>query len=211
MMPPDDRLYLEEMSERMLKNHPVVDAPRPYWDPKLRYNKKEYFKFVKKLHGIEYFYYALEALGTVGVFFEWKSNCTKLRAITDARLANALFEDPPGVQLVTGEGFGRIEDELPDGVMSDLLLRDLRVVLGLSDVKDCFHLCRVPLWLARHFCWDPVPAKLVGLGGSTLEYRVLGPMDAVYPCAGSLRQGFTWSLCFLRREPMSTWLSQSAL
>ena len=89
-----DRLYLEELTERMLRPAEEVakDIPNPYWDPQLRYNQKTYHRFVKKLHDIGYFHYTLKPLGHVGIFFVWKSNRTKLRMITDARGPNAILK-----------------------------------------------------------------------------------------------------------------------
>ena len=120
--------------------------------------------------------------------------------ITDARGPNAVFKVPPGVNLVTGEGLGKIEVELPsEAHLHSGFGFKLSLALGLLDVQDCFHRDRVPISLARYFCWEPVPAKLVGLEGHWVEGKLLGPLDAVYPCAGSLCQGFSWSLYFAQR------------
>ena len=92
VLPPDDRRYLEEGSELMIR--PLSEMPNqeempiPYWDPKLKFNRKEYNKLVVKLHDIGFFNYTIEPRCRVGVFFVWKSNRTKLRLITDARRSN---------------------------------------------------------------------------------------------------------------------------
>ena len=203
-LPPDDGRYVEEGSELMLRateDMPCVsDLPVPYWDSKLKFNRKQYNKLVSRLHQIGFFNYTLSPACHVGVFFVWKSNKTKLRLITDARRSNAHFKEPPGVSLITAEGLGRIEVELDGDLWNDPTITDhLAFHLGLSDVKDCFHRMKVPVWLSKYFAWDAVPAKVVGLQGTMLEGKVLSPLDAVYPCAGSLCQGFSWSLYFAQR------------
>ena len=101
---------------------------------------------------------------------------------------------------MTGEGFGRIEVEFDPQVLQDPKAVDaLNFYVGLSDVKDCFHRLRVPLWVSQHFCWLPVAAKVVGLTGQIVDGVTLGPLDPVWPCAGSLCQGFAWSLYFAQR------------
>ncbi|CAK9106636.1 Uncharacterized protein SCF082_LOCUS49674 [Durusdinium trenchii] len=202
VLPTDDRQYLEENSELMLR--PKEDRPehpvQPYWDPKLRYNRKAYHGLVRKLNDIGYFTYTLAPLSKVGVFFVWKSNRTKLRLITDCRPTNEIFREAPGVSLTTAEGFGRIEVELEDDCWGDYkLLSAVTTYVGLSDVRDCFHRMRVPAWLSRYFAWESVPASVLNLEGTTLEGKLLGPRDAVFPCAGSLCQGFSWSLYFAQR------------
>ena len=102
ILPCDDRRFLEEKSELMLR--PAVSTEEldrvssVYWDPKLKYNQKAYQDLVRKLNSIGYFVYTTEPACEVGVFFVWKSSRTKLRMITDARRANACFHEPPGCQ-----------------------------------------------------------------------------------------------------------------
>ena len=93
-----------------------------------------------------------------------KSDGVQQRLILDARRANCRFRPPPGVDLISGEGFGRVEVVLPDGVgpwssQSLSLLSSLSLTLGASDVKDCFHRMRAPEWMQAYFCLPEVPAK----------------------------------------------------
>eukprot|EP00435_Cladocopium_sp_Y103_P042465 s504_g11.t1 len=199
---PHDRHFLEQERELMLK--PVVEAEennsQAYWDPALKHNPRAYRRLVKRLHQIGYFVYTTEPKCEIGVFFVWKSSKTKLRMITDARPANRLFRDPPGVSLMTGEGLGRIEVACDDSVFANsAALEALSVFIGLSDVRDCFHRMRVPIWLSRYFAWRPVPAYIVGLEGTLLDGKLMGHNDWVWPCSGSLCQGFSWSLFFAQK------------
>ena len=60
------------------------------------------------------------------------------------------FNAAPGVTLMTSDSFGRIELEIPSEVHETFENQDaLENVLGLSDVKDCFHRLRVPMWISR--------------------------------------------------------------
>eukprot|EP00435_Cladocopium_sp_Y103_P072928 s29_g41.t2 len=124
--------------------------------------------------------------------------------IIDARGTNRLFQEPPGVQLLTSDGFSRVELVVPEGLSPgsqeyEQYLQTKKIYMGLSDVKDCFHRLRQPKWLSEFFCFEGIPAKWVGLEGSTLDGVQLGPDSIVYPAPGSLSMGFTWSLFFAQR------------
>ena len=202
VLPADDLRFMEENSELMLRPEEdrVAERIDPYWDPTLRFNRRAYHSLVKKLHNIGYFVFTLKPLSKVGIFFVLKSNRTRLRMITDCRPTNQIFREAPGVSLMTAEGLGRVEVELSDEVWGDpAALSAVQTFVGLSDVKDCFHRLRVPAWMSRYFAWEGVPADLVGMTGETLEGRRLEPHDIIYPCAGSLCQGFSWSLYFAQR------------
>ena len=91
VLPRDDLRYLEEKSELMLRCVEDLDQSEPiapYWDPKLKFNKKEYHRLVQRLHGVGYFHFTTRPASSVGIFFVWKSSRTRLRLITlitDAR------------------------------------------------------------------------------------------------------------------------------
>ena len=78
----DDSLYVEEESERMLREVPGdCDVKIPHWDPKLKYNQKAYQKLVRKRHLQNYFLYTLFPKNFVGIFFVFKSDGERLRLI----------------------------------------------------------------------------------------------------------------------------------
>ncbi|CAE7907067.1 unnamed protein product, partial [Symbiodinium necroappetens] len=169
VLPHDDCRYLEEQSELMLAEFAgAEEGIEPYWDPALRYNKKMYNNLVQRLHKIGYFQYT-----------------TQPRMITDARLANLCFKAAPGVSLMTAESFGRFEVEFDEEIFaSPEMISKLTAFIGLNDVKDCFHRLRVPLWLARYFAWEAVPAKTVGLENTYVDGKFVGP--GYYTIAASL-------------------------
>ena len=209
VLPPDDCRYLEEQSELMLSECSSADeGVGPFWDPALRFNKKCYNDLVLRLHRIGYFQYTTQPRCRVGIFFVWTSSRTRLRMITDARLSNLRFKAAPGVSLMTAESFGRFEVEFDGEIFADPeVISKFTAFVGLSDVKDCLHRLRVPLWLARYFAWEAVRAKTVGLENTFVDGKFVGPLDAVYPCAGSLCQGFSWSLCLAQKA--NEYLSKS--
>ncbi len=48
-------------------------------------------------------------------------------------------------------------------------MRDHKIHVGLSDVKDCFHRLRQPRWLSEYFCFEAIPAHWVGLEGHWID------------------------------------------
>ena len=123
--------------------------------------------------------------------------------IVDARAANRRFKDAPGVQLCTAESFSRFEVEPgPQNVIADDSQLDdgtPPLYIALSDVKDAFHRIKQPDWLARYFCFMPIEARHVNLGGCVVDGHLLKGSDLVYPMPGSLCMGFSWSLFFCQR------------
>lgn len=203
LLPPDIRQYLQGC-ELMLKDGPPEAVAPPYWDPVLANNEKHYRQFIQKLNSIGFLKYTRTPKNQVGVFFVHKSDKKKIRLIVDARSTNALFKEPPGVELCSSEGFSRIEVQLTEQAQpgskeffDELASMDLYV--GLSDVKDCFHRLRQPDWLAEYFCFKPVRAGWVGLTGEKLQGVTLRSRDWIYPMPGSLCMGFSWSLFFSQK------------
>ena len=90
--------------------------------------------------------------------------------IVDARPANAIFRDPPGVALATAETFSKIEIDFGEECDLHKLGTDpsFGLHVGLSDVKDCFHRIKQPRWLSKYFCFMPIEARHVGLTGQEM-------------------------------------------
>ena len=187
--------------EQMLRGGFDNEAPfKPYWDPKLRRNQRMYHSFIKKLHRAGYLVFTQKPKAHVGVFFVKKTD-EKIRLIIDARGPNQLFQDPPGVDLLSSDGFARTEVLMPAGAVRgseeySSFLEAFSLSVGLSDVKDCFHRLRQPMWLSEYFCLLPIRASLLKLEGTYLGGRLLEAGDEIYPCPGSLCMGFSWSLYF---------------
>ena len=96
----------------------------------------------KQLDSIGLLQYTQKPKNQVGIFFVHKSDGQRIRLIVDARSTNALFRDPPGVDLCSSEGFSRIECELSSDARPGSQkfvdeLQTMNIFVGLSDVKDC--------------------------------------------------------------------------
>ena len=72
-----------------------------------------------------------------------------MRLILDCRAANRHFVLPPSTELLSSEGFSRIEAELDEGVD----LEALRMYLGIAHVKDCFHRMKLDGEICEYFCY----------------------------------------------------------
>ena len=73
-----------------------------------------------------------------------------LLLIVDARRAKAHFVPPPGVRLLSSEGFGRIEIALPEGVDVESqgeieAPNKFPIAIATTELRDCFHSFRMPL------------------------------------------------------------------
>ncbi|CAK0880972.1 unnamed protein product, partial [Prorocentrum cordatum] len=201
------RTYLKENQKRMRRPIEEIDfdsLPTPYFDPLLKRNKKMYHNFLKDLSSRGLLLATLSPAEQAGLFFVKKADSDKMRMIVDARRANAWFGVPPSVQLLSCEGFGRVEVKLPEGVAfgsarGEELLNGFKLFLGMTDVKDCFYRMRIPVSLAKFFSLPAAPAHVLGLEGHELEGARLGCDTLVFPCIGALPMGFSWSL-FLAQD-----------
>ncbi|CAK0879112.1 unnamed protein product [Prorocentrum cordatum] len=198
---PRCRSFLEENHKRMRLEPESVNfdsMPRLYMDPALKRNPKSYCAFLRDLAGRGLLGVTARPAESVGLFFVAETNGAQ-RMIIDARRSNGHFRAPPGVQLLSSEGFGRIEIELPPGVLpssveGQRLLGAFAVYVATTDVKDCFYRMRVREGLGRYFCLPAVP-KYVFDGLQVAGVPAETPPDApVRPYLAVLPMGFTWSL-----------------
>ena len=190
---------LEQMLKPDAKGNPDF---QPYWDPLLKRDNSLYKRFFLKLDKAGFLVYTNTPKSHCGVFFVKKSDGQRIRMIIDSRGTNMMFNSPPGVDLLTSDGFARIEppDHLEPGSQEfESFMNDQKVGIGLSDVKDCFHRLRQPFWLSEYFCLDPIPAEWVNMVGSVINGSKNAAGDLVWPAPGSLCMGFTWSLYFAQR------------
>ena len=92
-----------------------VEFPEPYMDRRLGNQRKLYEGFVKDLHKRGLITWSRAPKERVAVFFV-KKKTGELRMVIDARRSNRRFRPPPGVELCTAEGLGRIELDLGEEV-----------------------------------------------------------------------------------------------
>ncbi|CAK0824653.1 unnamed protein product, partial [Prorocentrum cordatum] len=197
MFPAQARQYLEELASRMLL--PPREAalmreldglPGCHTDPLLLQRPRSYGKFVRRALSIGLVTLTRRPKSVLGLFFVKKKDGARLRFIVDCRRSNALFRPPPGVDLLSGEGLGRVE--MP--IMGDSDFAGLCAVLGVGDVADCFHRMKMQGDIRHYFCWPPLDAALTGK--TLVEGRPVHAGEQVWPMSQSLPMGFSRSLYF---------------
>ncbi|CAK0868853.1 unnamed protein product [Prorocentrum cordatum] len=138
---------------------------------------EDWHRAVQKLFDVGMVGWTMSPKCRIGLFCVLKSDGKSLRLIVDARRVNEVFADPPGVDLLTAEGFSRGEVALPAGMspqtpeaveyLSKLReLRKLRLVAGTSDVANCFHCLRLRPEMSAYFGLPTAPAHVFGLEGT---------------------------------------------
>merc|ERR1712194_106201 len=162
----------------------------PYWDRKLRYNKKEYKKFVQELDKRSLIEWVTDPVEYVAFFFVWKKNGVDRRLIVDARRANRAFADPPGVALLSSEGFARMEWH-DDGT------GEMEFEMATADIDNCFHRYKMPKGMCRYFCLEPIPLKDTPLRRPGMSRQEA--LRPVWPALSALPMGFSWSLYLAQR------------
>ena len=93
----------------------------------------------------------LYTTATVGVFFVRKKDGT-LRIITDTRLANCSFRDPPRTRLPTPGAFTSVELE-----------QGAKLYMTQGDVENAFHQMLLPPELVDIFILPCVEARFLGI------------------------------------------------
>jgi len=156
------RWYLEGAGERMrdatlpVERDYATDTEKCYTDPALTRDPRVYARFVRDLKKRGLVRFVHKAHSRVGLFFV-KKKSGQLRLIIDARRPNDLFDEPPGVDMVTSEGLGRIE------VVGAPLGDDgVPLFCGTADVADAFHRMVMPRWLGDFFGLPPLRAGTRG-------------------------------------------------
>ena len=100
------------------------------------------------------------------------------------------------MDLVTGEGLGRIEIET--GVDDE----PVPIWSGTADIRDAFHRMGMPEWLRRYFALPPLTARELGI--TSLEGVALQPDDKVWPLPRALPMGFSWSFYYCQEADEET-------
>ncbi|CAK0862261.1 unnamed protein product [Prorocentrum cordatum] len=188
--------YLVEAEEQMIRADAEVQLDREtngeikiYTDPLLANSRRRYSTFVKDLKRKGLVGFTRDPKEFVGVFFVWKKERASMRMVLDCRRSNQRFVTPPGVELLSTEGLGRIEcDTEQTGT--------LPIFLGKADVKDCFHRMMFGNHLSKYFCYSGGLAKELGIVGQLVEGVPARADDYLWPCALALPMGWTWSLYF---------------
>ncbi|CAK0869717.1 unnamed protein product, partial [Prorocentrum cordatum] len=199
MLPSEARKHLEDFEKLMLRPaqeseliQPHEGVPGCHTDPALQKDPRTYGRLVRRVAKVGMVTFTRDPVCVLGVFFVTKK-ADKLRLIVDCRRANQLFQKPPGVALLSGEGLSRVEIEDPEG-----LLEGLPVHLGVGDVADCLRRMRSVKTaggdIRRCFCWPPLAPERAG--AFEVDGVAARPDEKIWPMCASLPMGFSWSLHF---------------
>ncbi|CAK0830267.1 unnamed protein product, partial [Prorocentrum cordatum] len=199
MLPSEARKHLEDFEKLMLRPAQESEIIKQYEgvpgchaDLALQKDPRACGRLVRRVARVGMVTFTRDPACVLGVFFVTKK-ADKLGLIVDCRRANQLFQKPPGVALLSGEGLSRVEIDDPEG-----LLEGLPVHLGVGDVADCFHRMRLVKTaggdIRRYFCWPPLASKFAGV--SEVDGVAVRPDEKIWPMCASFPMGFSWSLHF---------------
>jgi hypothetical protein len=154
--------------------------PRPAPRPAFSADHQEYVKLVNRMYQLGMVKFVLEPKVVNGVFGVPKDG-DKIRLIIDARPFNAMFSDPPKVQLPT-----------PDLLAQLQVPSDAPFFVAKADVDNFYHRLRLPEWLVPYFALPAVRASEVGLQDTFGDVLI-------YPCCTTLPMGWSHSVYLAQR------------
>ena len=135
-------------------------------------SRSEYVSLIRRLLSLRMVCLRRRVVVVNGVFAVAKDD-DKLRLIIDARPANALFVDPPTVQLPTPDLFAHI---IPDPHRPFFVAK--------VDIDNFYHRLLLPEWMQPLFGLPPILPFELGLAG----------VEAIYPCCVTLPMGWSHSV-----------------
>lgn len=135
-------------------------------------SRSEYVSLIRRLLSLRMVCLRRRVVVVNGVFAVAKDD-DKLRLIIDARPANALFVDPPAVQLPTPDLFAHI---IPDPHRPFFVAK--------VDIDNFYHRLLLPEWMQPLFGLPPILPFELGLPG----------VEAIYPCCVTLPMGWSHSV-----------------
>jgi integrase len=171
---------------RQLYSHPDPSLFRPPTrapsgqSAKLVGSRQNYAAFVLRLLQAEMVEFTVKPLCVNGVFAVSKPDGSQ-RFIVDARPANEVFADPPGMQLPT-----------PDVLSKLQVTAGVPVHSAKADIDNCFHRYSTPKWLRPYLCLPPVRAEDVGLD------HLYGRGTLIWPQCTTLPMGWSHSAALVQ-------------
>ena len=128
------------------------------------------------------------AVEHVGLLFVAKKAGAQRFTIV-ARANNQHFSNPPSAPLLTGEGLCHVECH---GAVEDAR----NSFVGCADVKDAFHVMRIPRWLQAYFALPAVLASEVGYMGKVIDKTPIVLDSSIYPVPATIPNGLSWAKFF---------------
>ncbi len=193
-----------EEANRKIQEDPSCCPKKPYWDPRLRYDKDERSQLILGLWKVGVISFRLNIKSQVGLFFVKKKQPEWIRMVVDCRICNAFHRQPPVTRLGSASSFADVE------MSPDLLQFHFGGLTDVGwgselDVADCFY----PFEMKQLSKWfgidDPRTTdewRKLGVSISEVFDEDLGHMvslngdSIIYPVIGAMPMGWTWALFF---------------
>ena len=155
---------------------------KPYFDPILKHNRKEYLQFIRELYNRNMIRFKAwdGSSGDLGIFFVRKKNGSQ-GLIFDTRILNHKFFDPPSTDLPSADAFTRLET-----------VPDIPFYVGSGDLANAFYTLGVPDDLARMFTLPAVEVELFGI--KSVDGIAVRPGQRFTPYLTVLPMGWSWAL-----------------
>lgn len=174
LLPPDlATLYRNPSPDLIRADWSAGDLPRS----RVFGQHDEYVSLVRRMHRLGMVSFTKSPRVVNGVFAVPKDEHSD-RLIVDARAANAVFTEPPKVELPT-----------PD-LLAQLTVMDSTqpVYVAKVDLDNFYHKLALPQWMWPYFALPAVTADEVGLT------REFGAGARIFPCCTTLPMGWSHSV-----------------
>jgi hypothetical protein len=149
-----------------------ADVPANLPKPHVFASRSEWVLLLRRLLTVDMIDLATKEPLVVNGAFGVRKDGDSLRLIIDARRCNAHFRRPDNPLLPTPAEIARLR--VPAG---------RRLLVAKSDLSNCYHSLKVPLWLRQYFGLPAVTAGELGLAG-------FPPDTLLWPCLNRLAMGF---------------------
>eukprot|EP00438_Fugacium_kawagutii_P010865 Skav216249 [mRNA] locus=scaffold20:133295:138540:- [translate_table: standard] len=166
--------------EAVKERKSLSSLKQPYYDPNLKFNRRTYASFIRKLRHSGVVELRKSCREQCGLFCVWKKS-GRQRLVVDARLTNLWFQDPLPVALATGTAFGAIEVDSHGPIE-----------LAGVDISDAFYNIELPYSLRDLFGLRPLHARELGV--DHCEGVPVGPDDKVFPVFRAVPMGWSHAL-----------------
>ncbi len=150
----------------------AADVPAVLPAPHVFASREQWVLLLRRLLAVNMIDVATEKPLCINGAFGVRKDADSIRLIIDARACNSFFKPPDNPLLPTPAEVARLS--LPAGK---------RMLLAKSDLSNCYHSLRVPLWLRRYFGLPSVTAGELGLQG-------YDPDTVLWPTCSTLPMGF---------------------
>lgn len=143
-------------------------------------SKDEYVKLIRRMNDLGMVEFTTQPAVVNGVFGVVK-DVDSIRLIIDARPANAVFVDPPHVELSTPDVLSKMCSDKP-------------FYTAKMDLDNFYHRLLLPQWMRPYFALPAVTSDEVGLSD------LFGSGTQVYPCCKTLPMGWSHSVYVAQRS-----------